>query len=84
MNDKMREEFETWAKSKYMPLRLDSTGEYWVETTQSAWEGWRQSRAALVIELPQGGYFAGYDNERMMESRDVREAIEAVGVKVKP
>lgn len=48
-----------------------------------AWESWQASRASVSINLPSGGYFAGYDNEHMMESRDVRDAIEEAGLKVK-
>lgn len=54
------------------------------ERKSSAWFWWQASRAALVVELPAGGYWAGYDNEHMMESRDVREALTAAGIKVKP
>lgn len=52
MTDKMREEFETWAKSKHIPLRLASTGEYWVETSRVAWEAWQASRTAIVLPAP--------------------------------
>lgn len=48
-----REQFEAWAKSRYMPLRVASTGEYWIETTQSAWEAWQASRAGIVVKLPE-------------------------------
>lgn len=53
-------------------------------TYRALFTGWKTCCESLVIELPPGGYFAGYDNEHMMESRDVREAIEAAGLKVKP
>lgn len=49
-----------------------------------AWGVWKASREDVVVALPQGGYFAGYDNEHMMESRDVREAIESAGLRVSP
>lgn len=50
----MKKEFETWAKSRHMPLRVSSTGDYWIETTQSAWEAWqtvyrRLSRAEELL-----------------------------------
>lgn len=48
----MKEEFEAWAKARYMSLRLASTGEYWIETTQFAWEAWQASRETVEIEAP--------------------------------
>jgi hypothetical protein len=85
MSDKMREEFEAWVKREWPAQSLSqfNDGEYQGFTVQHCWLAWQASRESLVIELPQGGYFAGYDNEHMMESRDVREAIEAAGLKVK-
>ena len=49
--DKMREEFEAWI-SHYIGgswLRPDSSrvGEYFDNNTQSMWEAWQASRAAL-------------------------------------
>lgn len=38
---------------------------------------------SIVITLPSGGYYAGYDNDHYMESDLVREAIEEAGVKYK-
>lgn len=83
----MRKEFEDWSATHYYlgGCEVDvEDGEYKDPDMQYAWEGWKASRESLVIELPTGGYFAGHDNEHMMESRDVREAIEAAGLKVKP
>lgn len=76
-NEKMREEFEAWFKARFWH-------ECYEDVKHHLFAAWQASRESLVIELPSGGYFAGYDNEHMMESRDVREAIEAAGLKVKP
>lgn len=86
-NEKMREEFEAWHKTEV--ANFVAAGEMQAarvlsEFKQTALAIWEASRAALVIDLPPGGYWAGYDNEHMMESRDVREAIESAGLRVKP
>ncbi len=47
-----REDFEKWAESQYYPLRRDSSGDYWVETTQASWDGWHASRATIEVKLP--------------------------------
>ena len=60
--DKMREEFEAWI-SHYIgeswlkpdPVRA---GEYFDNGTQSMWESWQASRAALCVELPKITDFA--------------------------
>lgn len=88
-NDKMREEYESeLCKRGYGEIYRDadpaSSVEYENGYFQFGWTMFKASRESLVIELPMGGYWAGYDNEHMMESRDVRDAIEAAGVKVKP
>lgn len=108
MTDKMREEFETAvaleAKEPVLAVYLSRRDDtYSTSTLHFAWWAWKQSREALVIELPQiVGYEAGYDSIRENEyasqsselfdadevfalcrSIEVREAIEAAGVKVK-
>lgn len=62
--DKIREEFEAWhieqCKAAEMDWRdlgseLDRDGDGYVYTgAQSAWRGWKASRAALCVELPDG------------------------------
>lgn len=91
-NEKMREEFEAWVLScwpnqsiaRFNALHGVTEGEYTGFTVQHCWDAWKASRAAVEVELPEGGYWAGYENEHMMESRDVRDAIEAAGLKVHP
>ena len=61
--DKMREEFEAWhikqCEADGMDLRelsceLDRNGDGYVYTgAQYAWRGWKASRAALLVELPE-------------------------------
>jgi len=76
----MREEFEVWAKSKYMPLRRDSSDEYWVETTQSAWGGWKASREALKIKLPRVIFWGRLEVLEGYDLDEVQEALKAAGV----
>lgn len=86
----MREEFEVWYGDEVgLGAEIvrdwregDEYGAH--ERCDIAWWGWQASRAALVVELPAGGYWAGYDNEHMMESRDVREALSEAGITVRP
>lgn len=84
----MREEFEAWAEARRMRLGRDGVVvDYANPHTDLAWNSWKASREALVIELPDDaylnresvfvqGYFEGV--------RLTKEAIEATGVKVKP
>lgn len=82
---KMRQEFEAWVlyAVEDPDISKGGDGEYLSRATHWMYCAWVGSREALEVELPTGGYFAGYDNEHMMESRDVREALEEVGIKVK-
>ena len=55
--DKMRKEFEAWV-TKHRPgtdvlMDEEFQDEYLYAETQYAWEGWRASRAALCVELPE-------------------------------
>lgn len=90
MTTTMQDEFEAdyCEHSHRLPAPVKncrlSNGSYGDPCIAKAWHWFRRSREMLVVDLPAGGYFAGYDNEHMMESRDVREAIEAAGLKVKP
>ena len=58
--DKMREEFEEWfcstipypiAKASWFAVMED--GDYIITDVQAAWAGWKASRAALCVELPE-------------------------------
>lgn len=80
-------------------LTKDSSGRYRSACERSAWWAWQASRAALAIELPAenplgsgpgdcGDGRPSFEQHCAAECnfilRDCREAIEAVGVKVKP
>ena len=58
--NKMRKEFEWWfcstipypiAKESWFAVMND--GDYIITDVQAAWAGWKASRAALCIELPE-------------------------------
>lgn len=90
MNEKMREEFEAWYLDRFCggPERLkrcsNAPDVYYFTGVQSIWVAWHASRESLVIELPGPIGWDGYPGGELMKAVDVREAIEAVGLKVKP
>lgn len=86
--DKMREEFEAWfcstmpykiAKESWFAVMDD--GDYIITDVQAGWAGWKASRAALCVELP--------DSERSVDCgyvlyrSDVEEALDAAGIRYK-
>lgn len=80
MTDKMREEFETWWSQDSQAELRSSCAKGWTEVV------WRASRAALVIELPEGFTYHGSGDrtEYVLEAGSVVSAIKAAGLKVKP
>ncbi len=85
-NDKMREEFEAWARKMSMDLEyrnIPGVGQFYeCPRTLLALEAWQASREALVIELPRD--VTNVTCKDFESGRDaVVEAIEAAGVKVK-
>ena len=77
--DKMREEFEAWI-SHYIGeswLKPDPAraGEYFDNGTQSMWESWQASRAALRVELPGAWILAEHEYKRQVE-----ESLDSAGV----
>jgi hypothetical protein len=97
-NDKMREEFEAWIKSRWPDTWIDrvpvgaghlNEGAYWGELPRLSWDAWQASRESLVIELPtiKNADWACDSGEcEAMRSgiRMSRSAINAAGIKVKP
>jgi hypothetical protein len=86
MNDKMRAEFEVWAVWNGFQVRTDGASYYHHETSK-AWEAWRGSRAALVVELPfvtQSHYIdKGSLLVALAAIHSCRTAIQSAGVNVK-
>ena len=88
MTDKMREEFEGWFENNAMPLESDwfkrdkdSPDDYFLDHVDWAWEGWKASRSALCVNLP--------DSERSVDCgyvlyrSDVEQALYDAGVRYK-
>lgn len=75
--DKMREDFEAWYSD------FDGYGD---AHKQELWEGWKASRAALCVELPDfskhedgGEWWAGYT----CAVSDVKSGLNQIGVTCK-
>ena len=83
--DKMREEYEAWfcstipykiAKESWFAVMDD--GDYIITDVQAGWAGWKASRAALCVNLP--------DSERSVDCgdvlyrSDVEQALDDAGV----
>lgn len=82
-DDKMREEFEKWARPAGVALwpRPDDSNKYYCGAAQKAYEAWQASRASLCVELPadKHAHSTGYN----AAINDCREAIQKTGVRVK-
>ena len=63
--------------------RFESKDGYSLPGIASHYRTYCETMDSIVVELPVGGYYAGYDNDHYMESDLVREAIQAAGVKYK-
>ena len=80
MSEKIRDEFEEWF-SEYSLLcggdwfERDSRGDYYYPSTHDAWMGWKASRAALVVELP--------EKAALMSASSVYHALDEAGVSYK-
>lgn len=84
--EKMREEFEVWARKMSMDLEyrnIPGVGQFYeCPRTLLALEAWQASRSALSIKLPVFDDYPASIDAEMRES--LRDAIEAAGLKVKP
>lgn len=97
-NDKMREEFEAWIKSRWPDTWIDrvpvgaghlNEGAYWGELPRLSWDAWQASRESLVIELPIRSCDAAVSgmnyHKGWNDCLDVsRRVFEEDGLKVKP
>ena len=87
-NEKMREEFEAWfcstmpykiAKESWFAIMDD--GDYIITDVQAGWAGWKASRAALCVELP--NWRDDGHGEPMYYESDITKALDAAGVRHK-
>lgn len=73
--DKVREEFEEWAK-QFFKLGVEDWGEYVDYETQWAWTVWKASRESIVVDLPRCLY------EEQQEYQDeLLNSLDKVGVR---
>lgn len=83
MSNKIREEFEAWAKPLCMEMfeawmpALAHNGEYRNQTTSMLWKAWQASRELLVVELPEPQPFKVSAEESLDMDPDEFEALEA-------
>jgi hypothetical protein len=89
-NVKSKEEFEAWARMRSLDLEyrnIPGVGQFYeCPRTLLALEAWQASRESLVIELPKvSDYFDAAEYPHTCEAleRDLRAAIESVGLKAK-
>lgn len=94
-NDKIREEFEAWAKPHLIygddsedvedfNLRMECA--YYISTeTQAAWEAWQASRAAVVVDFsPCDVQHASYNDVDCYAIQDVKTILSRHCLRVKP
>lgn len=80
--DKIRDEFEEWAVGQGLNLKKIITGVYRTGNTSLAWKAWKESRAALVVALPDT-WSPNDCGDWAYWADAVDAAIEAAGVTVK-
>lgn len=73
--DKVREEFEKWAK-QFFKLEVEDWGEYVESETQWAWLAWKASRESIVVDLPRCQY-----EEQQEYLDDLLNSLDKVGVR---
>lgn len=79
--EKMREEFEAWAASDGYELDVsdDERFTYAFHETECAWYGWKASRAAQCVELP--NWRDDGRGEAMYYESDITNALDAAGIR---
>ena len=84
MSDKLRDGFEAWATDGgWLDLRIGDDGFYMDNETYCAFEAWKASRAALVVELPELKSFNASDEPDFayeVAIDDIKCALDDAGV----
>lgn len=89
MSDRLREEFEVWAKTNYSyfinPISRSAAGEYETSPVRRDWNVWKASRESSVIDLSDlSNCFSPNDcGDWAMWLDDVRILVQRAGLKVK-
>lgn len=75
--DKMREEFEVWARKEGLPVEWLIDCEFYdARATEVSWQAWQASRAALVVTLPDS-------HNDWLDKQVVQHALDEAGVSYK-
>lgn len=72
----MSREFSDW----FFDNKKDGCGNVWFLMMAAMWEGWKESRAAVEIELPE---VCAWNLCELLDKKEVIESIRAAGIKVK-
>lgn len=78
-SNKMREEFEAWARSELMSISVNYSGKYIFSATSAAWQAWQASRADLVVKMPVS-YSPQFQDSWVMDQEDIENALKDAGV----
>ena len=74
----MTMEFVNW----FFDKKAAGCGQVWFMMAAAMWEGWKESRAAIEIELPESFDF-DHSKALVYDMDEVVEAITSHGIKVK-
>ena len=77
--DKVREEFEKWAK-QFFKLDVEDWGEYIDYETQWAWTVWKASRESIVVKIPKEGEASSFGKYVVYDTDAVKEMLDKAGV----
>ena len=77
--DKVREEFEEWAK-QFFKLGVEDWGEYVDYETQWAWTVWKASRESIVVKIPKEGEASSFGKYVVYDYELVVKMLEEAGV----
>lgn len=85
--EKIQQEFEVWAIEHHFSTTKKPDGaSYAHDSTMCAFEGWKASRAALCIELPDGSY-CGFEGDSfhayMCGVESCKDILDEAGVSCK-
>lgn len=84
--DESRKQFESVISGKGWSVQKTDIGDYVHERVQLMWMSWKESRAAIEIELPpkvESSPYEHYMPHYTMDAESVESAIRAAGIKVK-
>lgn len=88
--DESRKQFESVISGKGWSIQKTGIGDYVHERVQLMWMSWKESRAAIEIELPEADLVYssatdqyGVEGVMMLPESLVERVLQAAGIKVK-